>query len=148
MLIYRNHSTLTFCSVGVLFDNNPVAPTIRTPRISFIARGRELTPAQEAEASKYYDYYVQLIPDLIVEFFQPDRDQWPQMQARIDQYMASGVSLCWLIEIAERVAYVFRQGESKPAVVDYQGTLDAGEILPGFKTTLKALYERERERER
>jgi Uma2 family endonuclease len=141
---FENDLGECFCSVGVLFDNNPLAPTIRSPRISFIAKGRELTPEQQAEASKYYDYYLQLIPDLVVEFFQSDRDRWPEMQARVDQYLAGGVRLCWLVEIEERVAYVFRQGETKPTVVSYESELDATEILPDFKITLKELYERKR----
>lgn len=96
-----------------------------------------LDPAQlEREA-------LQLAPDLTVDFFQADRDNWPDMQARIDQYMAGGVRLGWLVDIDEKVAYIFRQGQpGVAATVKYDGYLDGEDVLPGFRPSLKDLYER------
>jgi Uma2 family endonuclease len=131
--------------LGIVFDPDPMLPTIRTPRHCFLAANWEnkLTEEQKARAAQHWDYYLEVIPDLVIEHFQADRDNWQIVRERMEGYSTSGVKLSWLLDIDARTTYVFRQGRAEVAVVGYDGILDGETVIPGFQIALKKLYERD-----
>jgi len=61
-------------------------------------------------------------------------------QARIGDYFQAGTNLVWIIYPRQRKVYCF-QSPLDVRVVDEQGTIDGGNILPGFFVPVKRLFD-------
>jgi Uma2 family endonuclease len=57
------------------------------------------------------------------------------MRQKLRDYFQSGVRLVWYIDPATRTAEIFLAPEER-TVLDAQGILDGGEVLPGFRVAL------------
>lgn len=81
-----------------------------------------------------------LAPDLAVEVL--SRSNSPgEMKRKLRDYFQAGVRLVWYIDPETRTAEIFTAPEER-SVIDEQGTLDGGDVLPGFQVTLGELFAR------
>lgn len=81
-----------------------------------------------------------LAPDLAVEVL--SRGNTPgEMKRKLHDYFRSGVRLVWYIDPETRTAEIFTSPEER-TVIDQQGVLDGGEVLPGFQVPLGDLFGR------
>jgi len=81
-----------------------------------------------------------LVPDLVIEVLS-DTNTKREMDRKLKQYFQAGVSLVWYIDPKTRSARAF----TSPAAVteiDEDGSLDGGQVLPGFRLSLRSLFER------
>lgn len=81
-----------------------------------------------------------LVPDLVVEVLS-DTNTKGEMERKLKQYFEAGVSLVWYIDPKKRSARVF----TSPTAVtelDQDGSLDGGQVLPGFQLSLRWLFDR------
>jgi len=81
-----------------------------------------------------------LVPDLVVEVLS-DTNTKREMERKLKQYFQAGVRLVWYIDPKTRSARAFT---SPTAVteIDEDGSLDGGQVLPGFRLSLRGLFER------
>jgi Uma2 family endonuclease len=83
--------------------------------------------------------YSALAPDLIAEIMSPD-DQRMTVVAKIEDWIAAGVNLAWLIDPEERTAEVFRSGGMTSSIAA-DGMLEGEDLLPGFSCPIAELFE-------
>lgn len=91
---------------GVAFDSSAGFKLprggVRAPDLSWIKRERwdRLSPRDQ-------ERFAPIAPDFVVEVRSPS-DRLTTLQAKMDEYLANGVRLGWLIDPLERRAHVYR----------------------------------------
>ena len=106
---------------------------IKIPDVSFVSWSRfpkEKLPRRPIPA---------LIPDLVVEVLSETNTK-PEMDRKLRQYFEASVRLVWYIDPETRSADIFTS-PSSVTHVDENGTLDGGEVLPGFELSIAWLFE-------
>lgn len=101
----------------------------RIPDVSFVHKERQ--PKPESGPIPY-------MPDLAVKVQSPD-DSPKAMRSKADYYLAHGTRLVWLVFPAARRVEVYALHQS-PQMLDNDGTLDGGDVLPGFTLSLADLF--------
>jgi Uma2 family endonuclease len=101
----------------------------RAPDVSFVAAGR-LERYQHA-------VFPELAPDLAVEVISPG-DSPRQVLDRVGEYLQAGVRLVWVIEPERRTASIYRTLTDVRNVSE-SGSLEAPDVLPGFRCALSEL---------
>jgi Uma2 family endonuclease len=77
-------------------------------------------------------------PDLAVEILSPSNSPREMDRKRLE-YFGAGVRLVWVIDIDARSAAVYTDPETFNTVTD-AGSLDGGDVLPGFAVPLRDLF--------
>lgn len=114
---------------GVVTRRGP--DTVRAPDFSFVRKDR-LPPAGLP------DKYAPLAPDLVVEVMSPS-DRLSNLFRKIEEYLAAGTRLAWLIIGRERSVFVFHP-DQPPVVLSGDASLDGEDVLPGFTLPLSELW--------
>lgn len=81
-----------------------------------------------------------LIPELAVEVLSPSNTRG-EILRKLKEYFLAGVQLVWVIDPLKRTAEVHTAPDVKTSL-DESGTLDGGDVLPGFRLPLAKLFER------
>lgn len=110
----------TGAETGFVLASDPF--TVRAPDIAFIARERVPDPIP----SKYFS----LAPDLAVEVVLPS-DTALYIREKVIDFLRAGTRLVWIVYPDSRTVDVYRPDQATQ-VVDIHGTLDGGDVLPGF----------------
>jgi len=122
---------------GVTFDSSTEFSlpngAKRSPDLSWVRRQRwdALTPQEQ-------DEFPPLCPDFVVELRSPS-DRLPVLQAKMEEYMANGASLGWLIDPVEKKVYVYRPS-AEVSCLDNPATVSGEPVLPGFAMDLHRLW--------
>lgn len=105
---------------------------VRAPDAAFVAKGRLPENWDQQE-----DKFINLAPDFVIEI-RSKNDSLTKLKAKMEEYIANGVKLGWLIDSKNQQALVYRQDGS---ITQYPATaiLSGEEILPGFTLLLKKL---------
>jgi Uma2 family endonuclease len=105
----------------------------RSPDAAWILKSRlaTLRPAQREE-------YFEICPDLVVEL-RSSSDRIPELQAKMQEYLACGAQLGWLIDPLERRGWVYR-ADREVEVLREPATLTAGPLMPGFELDLGPIW--------
>lgn len=82
----------------------------------------------------------ELHPDLAVEVLS-DSNTAAEMRRKTSEYFESGASLVWLIDPKKRLATVY-SSPTEAKTIPESGSLDGGDVLPGFEAPLKKLFAR------
>ena len=118
-----------------LFDE-----TVRGPDVAFVAWSR--LPAGKVPQEPIPD----LVPNFVIEVLSISNTRG-EMARKRREFFYAGVELIWMVDPRSRTVAVFSSPESF-VVVDDQGTLDGGEVLPGWKVDLAKLFAKlDRERQ-
>jgi Uma2 family endonuclease len=92
-----------------------------------LERWRALTPEEQEE-------FAPLCPDFVLELMsQSDRRpvRFRMLQAKMEEYMATGAQLGWLIDPFKKRVYIYRPG--KPVeCLENPSEISGDLILPGF----------------
>jgi Uma2 family endonuclease len=106
--------------------------TVRAPDVAFVRQERipdgELT-------EKFWPG----APDLAVEVVSPT-DTLYELDEKIEEYLASGVTLVWVVNPKKRTVTVYRPGTS-PEVLGESDQLDGQPVLPAFQYPVAKLFE-------
>ncbi len=81
-------------------------------------------------------------PDLAVEVISPGNTR-REIEEKIEEYLASGVPLVWIINPKHRTVIIHR-ANIEPVMLVESDTLDGGNILPGFQYSIARLFTRKR----
>jgi Uma2 family endonuclease len=87
-----------------------------------------------------------VIPDLTVEVLSKSNTP-KEMERKRREYFDAGVRLVWIIDPKTQSATAY-SSPTKSRHVGPDQSLDGGEILPGFRLSLKELFSRFRRRRR
>jgi Uma2 family endonuclease len=105
---------------------------VRSPDAAFVAKGCLLEDWDEKE-----DQFLDLAPDFVIEI-RSKSDSLEQLKAKMEEYIANGVRLGWLIDRQNQQDFVYRSDRS---ITQYPATviLSGEDVVPGFTLPLKSL---------
>lgn len=109
----------------------------KSPDVAWISPERLAAAPEEDEDAAF----VQIVPDFVVEI-RSQTDRLKKLQTKMtDSWMANGVRLAWLIDPFEEKAWIYREGQPEPSVVEgFSGKKLSGEaVLPGFELDLETM---------
>ena len=93
-------------------------------------------------SSKKYDElaikYSDQIPLLVVEVLSPT-DRFGSMMKRINQFLANGVTLVWMLDPDVQTVTVFRDKQFS-VVLEADEELSAPDVLPGFRCVVEECF--------
>ena len=123
---------------GVVFDSSAgfilSNGAVRSPDAAWVRRRRlAKVPARQRER------FLPLCPEFVVEMASPS-DRLANLQAKMDEYMANGAELGWLIDPAGRTVSVYRPGAPGQQVTN-ANSIDAEPLLPGFTLDLLPIWQ-------
>jgi Uma2 family endonuclease len=123
---------------GVVFDSSGgfrlPNGAIRSPDVAWVQRAHLAAVPQSEKA-----LLLPLCPDFAVELCSPT-DRLDDVERKMDEYIANGARLGWLIEPATRSVFVYRPGRS-PEVLHSPKTLSGNPDLSGLTVSLTEIWE-------
>jgi Uma2 family endonuclease len=114
---------------GFLLARDP--DTVRGPDIGFVRRER-------LQATGIPRTYWLGAPDLAVEVVSPG-DTVFQVDEKVQEWLAAGTSLVWVINPRQRIVTVYRPGAT-PRILTANDTLDGEDVVPGFRCPVASLF--------
>ncbi len=124
---------------GEGFDSNtgfalPNGAT-RAPDAAWVLKSRwESLPAEVREQE-----FVPLAPDFVVEL-RSSTDRLSTLQAKMREYIASGVRLAWLLNPRDKTVEIYRAGRDVEVLAD-PASLSGEDVLPGFTLDLTPIWQ-------
>jgi Uma2 family endonuclease len=112
--------------VGVILGRNP--DHLLGPDAVFIAKAS--LPARTSPEG-----YLETIPDLVVEV-RSKNDTGPEVQSKVDDYLAARVRVVWVADPQARTVTVHRAG-ALPQVLHEDDTLRVEDVIPGFQLSVR-----------
>ncbi len=105
----------------------------RSPDVSWLRRARweALTEAQQ-------NGFAPLCPDFVVEL-RSQQDQLSVLQEKMQEYLATGAQLGWLIDPLEKRVHIYRSKQTVEIRND-PASLDGEVVLPGFVLDVRELW--------
>lgn len=120
---------VTDSSGGYILNADPA--TVVAPDVGFFRADRY--PGGLPERGFY-----PMPPDLAVEVISPS-DRKADIVAKQELYRRAGVSLVWWVDPNRKSVTVHRLGQDSE-VVEKNGVLDGGDVLPGFELRLSRVF--------
>jgi Uma2 family endonuclease len=115
--------------LGYIIARDP--DVVRVPDVSFIAGER--LPDEGIQG------FVPFAPDLAVEIVSPG-DRAEEVYGKVREYLAAGTRLVWVFWPKYRAVSVHAPGEPTRELGP-DDELDGGDLLPGFRASIAALFE-------
>jgi len=112
----------------------------RRPDMAFIAHARWPYNRRVPDVAVW-----DMVPDLAIEVVSTSNTAF-EVQRKIHEYFDAGVSQVWIIYPPQQEVYVFAS-TTRIEVLQLGQDLDGGNLLPGFRLPLAALFEDEAEPE-
>lgn len=129
---------LTSHDMGFLYGSDALIEVnpgqVRGPDVSFVSWAKR--PQKTVPGEPISD----LVPDLTVEVLSPANTRG-EIARKLSEYFTGGVRLVWVIDPRKRTAAIHTSPEDS-TLLDESGTLDGGDVLPGFRVPLAKLFER------
>jgi Uma2 family endonuclease len=112
---------------------------VRMPDVSFIRWDSVEDPDEiENPAGAFLEYP----PDLAVEVLSPGNTR-REMEIKLEEYAKAGVRLVWYVDPERKEVDVYPKGNPKrKKTVGVGGTLDGGDVLPGFTLPVAKIFEK------
>ncbi|MEM6432620.1 MAG: Uma2 family endonuclease [Cyanobacteria bacterium P01_D01_bin.115] len=101
----------------------------RSPDVAWVAKARwEALSPEDREA------FPPLCPDFVIEL-RSRSDRLPPLQAKMQEYLDSGLQLGWLINPQNQQVEIYRR-DRNAEVLSLPATLSGEAVLPGFQLAL------------
>jgi Uma2 family endonuclease len=104
--------------------------TVRAPDVAFVRADR----LPETEPVGFFPG----APDLAVEVVSPS-DRASELLIKVQDWLEAGCRAVWVADPQTRTVTVYRAG-GESVVLTADRTLDAGDVLPGFRTPVAELF--------
>ena len=100
----------------------------RSPDASWILRGRweQIPEAARNQAERFEE----ICPDFVIEL-RSLSDRLPDLKEKMEEYIANGARLGWLLDSIDNFAIIYRPGQL-PERIDKPTILAGDSVLPGF----------------
>jgi Uma2 family endonuclease len=122
---------------GVVFDSSTgfTLPNgaMRSPDAAWLRRA-----CWEALAPEERRKFPPLCPDFVAELRSPT-DALETLQAKLEEYLANGARLGWLIDPEERNVHIYRPGSEVVCLADPK-SVSGDPVLPGFVLDLAKVW--------
>ena len=122
---------------GVTFDSSTgfrlPNGAIRSPDASWVLRSR-LDGLTAEERKKF----IPLCPDFVIELLSPN-DSLAVLQDKMQEYIANGARLGWLLDPEQRRVYVYRP-DAPMEQVENPATISGEPVLAGFVLDLREIW--------
>jgi Uma2 family endonuclease len=105
----------------------------RSPDVSWIKKESLETLSDEEQEG-----VLPRCPDFVVELRSPT-DRLSDLQEKMQEYIANGARLGWLIDPFEERVYVYRPGQPIE-ILDNPATLNGDPVLPGFVLPVREVW--------
>jgi len=114
---------------GQVFDSSTgfVLPNgaMRAPDVSWVRNARlKLLPDEK------WQTFLPLCPDFVLELSSPT-DSMRELKKKMEEYIANGARLGWLLDAAEKRVFIYRPG-SEAELIKNPGELSASPVLQKF----------------
>jgi Uma2 family endonuclease len=106
----------------------------RRPDISFVSHARWPFHRRVPKVAVW-----DMVPDMAIEIVSPSNTA-DHVQEKIHEYFTAGVSRGWVVYPRQQEVYVY-ESPAKIQVLQLGQDLDGGELIPGFRLPLAALFE-------
>lgn len=116
-------------SSGFLLPNG----SMRAPDAAWISKSK-WNKLSQTEKNKF----APVVPDFIIELKSPS-DSLSTLQQKMEEWIANGVLLAWLIDPELKKAFIYKPGQPVSEVNSFEVFLDGEDVLPGFKLDLSKL---------
>lgn len=116
-------------STGFLLPNG----ALRSPDGCWVSEARWAT-VPDAQKERF----LPVVPDFVVEV-RSASDRLPTLQAKIQEWIANGVRLGWLIDPIEQQAFIYRPEQPAECRQGFDQCLDGEAVMPGFELDLAQL---------
>jgi Uma2 family endonuclease len=113
----------------ILYTDENGKDTVRAPDVGFIAAARL--------PKDLPDGYAPFAPDLAIEVVSPG-DSADEIEAKVNEYLKYGVRLVWVFYPKTKTVMV--RTPSTVEHIDVNGALDGGNVLPGFKLSVRDVF--------
>jgi Uma2 family endonuclease len=123
---------------GVAFDSSAgfTLPdgSMRNPDGSWIQRSRweALTDAQQSG-------FAPVCPDFVIELRSPS-DKLPAAKAKMEQWIANGAEVAWLIDPIEKAVTIYSPGD-QPEHLDHPTSVQGTGPIAGFELVMSRIWE-------
>jgi len=109
---------------------------IRSPDVAWIAQERwaQLSPEQRRT-------FAPICPDFVVELVSPT-DDVNALEAKMQEYLANGCRLGWLVNPQKRQVTVYRP-QMAPEIISFDVPLTGEDVLPGLTLDLRHIFTNE-----
>jgi Uma2 family endonuclease len=111
---------------GFKLESNP--DTVRAPDLWFVR-------AERIPADGIPETFWPGAPDLAVEVLSPS-DRFGPVMEKVQDYLANGTRLVWVIDPQGRSAAIFRP-DTRPVLIQEDGVLDGADVIASFSVTLR-----------
>lgn len=123
---------------GIVFESNTgfTLPdgSMLSPDAAWIERSRWETLSDHDQ-----ERFVPICPDFIIELRSPC-DGLPELKAKMEQWIANGAQLAWLIDPIEQEVSVYRRGQT-PEVHHHPTSVQGDGVLAGFELVMARIWE-------
>lgn len=107
--------------------------SVRSPDVAWMSQAawEQLTPAQRRK-------FPPVCPEFMMKIKSPS-DDVAVLQAKMENYLANGMQLGFLLDVEAEAAYLYRPGQPVETVQGYDQALSGEPVLPGFRLDLRPL---------
>jgi Uma2 family endonuclease len=106
---------------------------IRAPDTSWIKLERWNALTEQQKAS-----FAPICPDFVIEL-RSKSDTLKSLQAKMQEYIANGALLGWLIDRQNRKVYIYRPNQESE-ILDHPESVSGDRILPGFMLQMAKIW--------
>ncbi|MEZ5326698.1 MAG: Uma2 family endonuclease [Verrucomicrobiales bacterium] len=108
----------------------------RSPDASWILKERvETVPKDQREK------FLPLCPDFVIELLSPS-DSMARHQSKMEEFIANGASLGWLIDPFQKQVHIYRPG-ADPEILERPATVCGEGLMAGFTLDLELIFARD-----
>ena len=104
---------------------------IRAPDAAWLSHARRLVAEKVGG-------FLATCPEFVIEILSPS-DRLSVTQAKMEEYLANGAQLGFLLDVEAETAYIYRPGQPTETVQGYDQELSGEPVLPGFRLDLRPL---------
>lgn len=116
-------------SAGFILKNG----AMRSPDISWVSNAR-LKKSTSADWQKF----LPVCPDFVLELRSPT-DRLPNLQAKMQEYIANGARLGWLLDPVKKQVHIY-QPKKRPQILDNPSEVSGDPVLPNFRLPVPKIW--------
>lgn len=122
---------------GIVFDSSTMftlpSGAKRSPDVSWMTKEKwdSLSPSERQKFSH-------VVPDFVIELASPS-DNLADIQSKMEEYVANGVRMGWLIDPQEKKVYVYRSGDAVE-ILDDPEMVSGKDVLQGFELNVRRIW--------